>query len=177
MGNIHESSLGEYKDVMGRPRTQSLFYEYRTENYTPIFTLKPYNHTVKGVTYPSLKLIYMDLVIFPEEGEYNFAMQVFGEDGWTHWMKLIGNQLLYVNVFQGWREELEVRYRSRAIQDLIDASGVSVSASKYVAEKGWEKKAGRPTKESVAGERRIAAGITAATQDEYDRLQEEGLLN
>ena len=49
-----------------------------------------------------------------------------------------------------------------------DAKGVS--AAKYLAEKGYQKKAGRPSKEEVAREIKIAAGVKQELQDDMERI-------
>ena len=33
-------------------------------------------------------VIYLELADFPEDGEYDFAIAVFGPEGWHHWKKI-----------------------------------------------------------------------------------------
>lgn len=173
--------MNSFKDSMGRFLTYSLFWEFRRENDKPIFTIKSRDIERDGVEYPSLKRFYMSLATFPEDGEYDFATSVFGEDeGWEHWQKLLSNRQLYSDYFSKWREELEIKRRAEAIKELTKASrqgSKGVSAAKYIAEKGWQKRAGRPSKDEINRERKIAAGIHSETMEDIERLKEEGLLN
>ncbi|MNJ80422.1 hypothetical protein D3C77_788000 [compost metagenome] len=65
-----------------------------------------------------------------------------------------------------WREELELKVRSQAIRDmqsLCASENGNFSAAKFLADRGWEKRApGRPTKLDKEKEDRLA-----------DRLSEE----
>lgn len=177
---MFDPSTATFKDANGRFLTQALFWEYRNDSYKPLFTLKPYDHEVDGVLYPSLKLIYMELADFPEDGEYDFAIAVFGPEGWTQWQKIVANKLLFKGIISEWRTELEVKRKAEAIKAIAQGAripGKGFSAAKYLAEKGWEKRAGRPSKEEVERTKKIHAGIESETQEELDRLRDEGLLN
>ena len=72
--------------------------------------------------------------------------------GWDHWMKLNGNQQLKKH-FDKWRVELELSIRSAAIKSIIDTASDSdkgFQASKWLADRGWDKRAaGRPSKKEI----------------------------
>jgi hypothetical protein len=150
-------------DEKGRILTTSLFLEVNYDTKVALYTLKDYDHTYQGVTYPSLGKLFIEC---EDPTEYSFAKKYLGS--WAQWKRMLENKFLaeYIN---SWREELEVRLRSQAVQNMIDMASSedgNFSAAKYVAEYGWEKrKAGRPSKEEVqrhlAAEERIASDFNS----------------
>lgn len=164
----------EMKDAQGRFRTLSLFWEYRkpevAAKYPPLFTIKEYDHTVDGVTYLSLKKLYMDYDHVPGF-EYEFAMDVFG--CWEHWQRLCSEGEAK-KLIADWRAELEIKLKSQSIAAMIRASkdndAKGVAAAKYLAEKGYELKRGRPSKEEVEREKKIAAGVRDTLDSDMERL-------
>ena len=153
---------------MGRWRTQSLFWEIRSENLEPLFTLKDYDHEVDGVVYPSLKLIYMSYL---DTTEYEFAIEVFGS--WKAWQKISSNQDLKVFIDE-WRAEMEVKIRSLALRSLLETArnegSKGTAAAKYITEKGWEKTKGKSSREEVEREKKIQSMITDDIRDDAERL-------
>jgi hypothetical protein len=160
------------KDRQGRHRTQSLFWETRSDEkgYVPLFTRKDYDHTVAGVTYPSLKKIYLSYDHIPEF-EYEFAMDIFGS--WDHWDGL-ANDSIFKKEIRVWRQELEIKLKAQAIRGVISASrsddAKGVQAMRYLADKGYAPKRGRPSKEEVERERKIAAGVKDDLAEDMARL-------
>lgn len=164
------------KDEMGRFRTVSLFWENRRneDKYPPIFTTKPYDHTVDGKTYPSLKLIYMEYEHIPEF-EYDFAMDVFGS--WDQWQQLC-NKSIIRNIFKEWREELEIKLRARGVKQMITMSlendSKGLQAAKYLSDKGWvqsEKKTrGRPSKDEIKRIQKEEAAVRDTLSEDMERL-------
>lgn len=158
------------KDKDGRWRTASLFIETNRDNYTPIWTTKDEDVEVDGVMYPSLKKIYFSYDHTPGL-EYDFAIESF--KSWDHWVKLCGSQLRAT--FAEWREELDIKLKANAVRSIIrvakgtDAAGAN--AAKYLAEKGYANKRGRPSKEEVARERKVAAGVEKELEDDLERMQ------
>ena len=145
-------------DSMGKFRTQSLFLElgYGTE---AIFTLKDQDHTHEGKEYLSLKRLYLE---FEDPTEYEFATTVLL--GWKHWQRMCENKLIRKHI-DDWREELEVKLRSRAILDAIkEARKGHFQAAKWVADRGWSTRgAGRPSKAEIEKQTRINERV----EDEY----------
>lgn len=145
-------------DSMGKLRTQSLFLElgYGAE---AIFTLKDQDHTHEGKEYLSLKRLYLE---FEDPTEYEFATNVLL--GWKHWQRMCENKLIRKHI-DDWRDELEVKLRSRAIIDAIkEARKGHFQAAKWVADRGWSTRgAGRPTKAETERQKKIEERI----DDEY----------
>lgn len=143
-------------DSMGRPLTQTLFLEtaYSSE---AIYTLKEVDHLYEGKVYPSIKRLYLEM---EDPTEYEFATTYFL--GWKHWARICANKLLLKHI-EEWREELELKLRSRAIKQAMQAaatSGGNFQAAKWLADRGWANKgAGRPHKDEVEREARIREKI------------------
>lgn len=162
------------KDKEGRYRTLSLFLETnliqgRRNTYQPLFTLKGYDYEFKGKPLPSLKLIYLSYDHVPGY-EYDFAMDVFGS--WEHWLKLYNAKLLQEHI-DAWRQEMEVKLAAKGMKAMMKASQnpeKGIAAAKYLADRGWKPTKGRPSKEEVERERKIAAGIQAELEDDMERI-------
>lgn len=164
-------------DDMGRFRTTSLFWEENrhdrktsAKNILPFFTTKAFPHTVDGVTYPSLKAVYLSYEHIPGF-EYEFALDVFGS--WDHWTRLTQSSMR--DMFQGWRDELTVKLKSKAIKNIMTAAvqdtAIGINAARYLADEGYvPKKVGRITKEEKAREVKIAANVKENLQEDMARL-------
>ena len=76
--------------------------------------------------------------------------------------------------FEEWAEELEVSIRAQAIRDIVACSTVEnggFTAAKWLADRGWDKKAvGRPTKNEKEREDRIADRIADEFKADIIRL-------
>jgi hypothetical protein len=163
------------KDDMGRYRTQSLFWELRHENdnrYPPIFSLKSYDLVKPEGTYPSLKQIYMAYDHIPNF-EYEFALDVF--NSWDHWTKLANDTIPAIkDEIKTWREELDIKIKAKTLKAMIIASmdndAKGVNAAKYLAEKGYLPKRGRPSKEEVERERKVQAGVNRELESDMERI-------
>lgn len=165
-------------DTLGRFRTASLFVENRryedeerdSPKYPPIFSLKNEDQLVDDKLYPSLKKLYMSYSHVPGF-EYEFAMDVLFS--WDHWMKLTEDAVIRHKIKE-WRSELDIKNKAQAIRSLIEVSKVSdpkgVSAAKYLAEKGYVSRKGRPSKEDVERERKIEAGVRDNLDQDMARL-------
>ena len=158
----------EFKDTEGRWKVGSMFWEHKNDSYTPLFTLKGYDLEKDGVVYPSLKLLYMD---YTDPTEYQFATEVLG--GWDHWTKVSSSYIITEQVAE-WRAEMEVKLRSTAIRAIYDSArsdgSKGIAAAKYIADRGWEKARGRPSKAEIEKERKIQAGINDDLASDSDRI-------
>lgn len=142
----------------------------------PIFTLKDYN-VIKDdgngnlITYWSLKNVYFSYDHIPGF-EYEFAKDVFND--WDHWVKLTESSSIAQDAITAWREELTVRLQAKAFSSLFKTAMFEGSkgtpAARFLADRGWEVKRGRPSKDEVAKERKIAAGVDKMVQEDMDRL-------
>lgn len=107
--------------------------------------------------------------------EYLFATQSKILDGgkpgdkWKHWQFICKSPYCISDV-EIWREELEIKLRAEALQKIIETSRSEkgFQAQKYLADRGWSPKRGRPSKEEVEGEMRKRVAIS----DEVDELYE-----
>ncbi len=154
------------KDSTGRWRTRSLFVELIAKEqlaagFLPIFTLKG------DKKYVDLHEMYIDEA---DPTGYSFALRAFGS--WEHFCVLRELQWFKAH-FTKWEDELEVKMRSDGIKNLIEASkegSRGVSAAKYIAEKGWEKKRGRPSKDEIERERKQQVLIDDELQADAQRI-------
>lgn len=155
-------------DTMGRPLTQSLFLEIGYSQFA-VYTLKEYDYPYKGKHYPSLKKLYLQ-----EEDPTEYAFAEKHLLGWQHWKKLQGNAQIMRHI-QEWREELELKIRSQAIRDMMNlcaSESGNFSAAKFLADRGWDKKAvGRPSKSDKEREDRIAQRVADEFQEDIARLK------
>ena len=158
------------KDSQGRFRTMSLFWEFRQSDFEPLYSIKGYDLEKGDKTFPSLKKMYLAYDHVPGF-EYQFAMDVFGN--WSHWAKLCNISQLRGDIKE-WQEELDIKLKCESMKAMMlaakDNDAKGVSAAKYLAEKGYQKKAGRPSKEEVARETKIAAGVKQELQDDMERI-------
>jgi len=159
------------KDPQGRYRTQSLFYETSSssefsEAYPPLFTTKADDH--KG--FLSLKKIYFSYDHIPGM-EYEFALEVF--NSWDQWIKLSTESILRATIAE-WREELDIRLKANAIKSILatsrEESPRGLQAARYMADRGYQVKRGRPSKAETERERKVAAGVSADLQNDMERL-------
>jgi hypothetical protein len=152
--------------------TTSLFWETRKpdQKHTPIFTTKNHEHVVDGVEYISLKRIYMSYDHVPGL-EYEFALDVF--DNWEHWVYLAENSNLKHKVRE-WREELEIRIKAQAMFTILrqsrDKEKGFQAAKTLVTDEHKEKRRGRPSKEEVERQKKIAAGVNDTLAADMERL-------
>lgn len=154
-------------DSGNRPLTQSLFLELGYSDQA-IYTLKDEDHEYKGKIYHSLKKLYM---AEEDPTEYEFANKYFLN--YRHWMRICDNKQ-FTPYIKEWREEVELRIASQAFRDMVALSaseGGNFSATKWLADKGWNKRqAGRPSKaekeQQIAFETRVVEEFTK----DIDRL-------
>lgn len=154
-----------FRDSIGNFRTQSLFLETNVTDNASLFTLKDDDYEKDGQTYPSLKRIYLS---YDDPTEWQFVEEVFGN--WRHWERICGNQVLLKYITQ-WRNELEIKLRSKGIRSVIGLSKDKESAAKWLAEGKWNPAGrGRPSKDEVERQKRVASGIEQELNDHWTRL-------
>lgn len=160
-------SKDQMYDSTNRPITQSMFLEI---GYTDaaIYTLKEDDYEYNGKIYPSLKKLYL---LTEDPTEYEFAKTYLL--GWRHWLRLCENKVIRKHIDE-WREELEVKLRSKAVMQAIkNANKGGFQAAKWLADKGWDgKRAGRPSKADIEKEKKIAANINQEYAGDVVRLFE-----
>tara|TARA_R100000781_G_scaffold114004_2_gene83788 strand:+ start:476 stop:1009 length:534 start_codon:yes stop_codon:yes gene_type:complete len=160
----HKDSL---KDSRNRYRTMSLFREFYLSEVEPLWTLQ--DEDPQGVL-PSLKKLYMDI---GDPTEYEFALQAFGS--WKHWIKIKSSKNIKVHL-EDWPIELEVKLRSEGIKGVIkeaESGKAKFNAAKFLANADWKastSKRGRPSKEEVERERKIAAKLNSEFSEDAERI-------
>jgi hypothetical protein len=157
----------QLKDEIGNFRTLSLFLETNVTSHTALFTLKDDDYEKDGVQYLSLKRLYLS---YDDPTEWEFVMAVFGN--WRHWQRIIGNKILFSYIEQ-WRDEQEIKLRSKGIKSLVRMSKDKDSAAKWLAEGAWKGKRGRPSKAEIEREKKIQANIVKDLDEHWDRLMKE----
>lgn len=153
-------------DSMGRPITQSLFLEIGYSD-SAIYTLKDNDFDYNGRLLPSIKRLYLECA---DPTEYEFATTYLL--GWGHWQRICENKTVR-RFIDEWRQELEVKLRSRGVKAAIFAANTgNFQASKWLADRGWETRgAGRPSKAEVERETKIQAAITEEFSADVIRMR------
>lgn len=172
-----------FKDSMGRWRTQSLFYEYNgpggwaykdPSNYLlPIYNMKDEDSVGTDPEGNEIRLLSFKR-LFIELGDptwYTQATTLLG--GMKHWQKCLNTRVLS-GLIEECQEELEWKMRSEALKKATQVansdSSQAFNAQKYLAEKGWEPKKGRPTKAQIEKEARIKAKTDQEVHDDMKRV-------
>ena len=156
----------------GRYRTISLFWELRdAEDKQALFTTKPEDIVRDGVEYKSMKKLYFSYEHAPGF-EYDFAIDVLGS--WDHWQKLVNGSKELREMIQGWKDELDIRLKAQGIKAImrhsLDDDPKGLQAAKYLVEKGYAKRAGRPSKEDVERELKSDAKAAKERADDLARI-------
>lgn len=154
------------KTPNGIPLTQGLFLEIGYKDYA-VYTTKDEDYEYKGKVYPSLKKLYLEM---EDIVEYEFATTHLL--GWAHWQRMCANRQL-IKYINEWREELELKLRSRAVKAMRDKVNTEqgINAAKWLAEKGWDKKAvGRPSKQEEEREKRIQERLDIDWAGDLERI-------
>ena len=157
------------RDVRGRPLTQSLFLEFGYNTDYAVFTLREEDYEYKGKTYISLKALYL---AHEDPTEYDFAITHLLN--WNQWKRLTNNKL-FMPYHMEWQDELELKLRSQAVQDIKELSSgdKGFQAAKWLANRGWDtRKAGRPTNEEKEHEANMQTKIDDIYADDVRRLSE-----
>ena len=163
----------KFKNAIGAHLLKPIFFEYdNSEHLYSVYTLKDYDHTVDGVTYPSLRKLYVEM---EDPTEYEFAVKHL--DGWVHWKKLTESSF-FQQYLKEWREELEVRMRAKALNRIkTRATGDtkdSFAADKILLAGGWKtqstEKVGRPTKDKIKEEANKLFMESTEFDEDFKRL-------
>jgi hypothetical protein len=155
-------------------RTSDLFIEYNRSQDPAYWTIKGDDVTINGITYPSLKKIYLS---YEDVMEYDFAVDHF--EDYAHWEVLANSARLKDDVEQ-WRKELVLKLKTRALKGIIrDAVKENkYEANKFLLTNGWidksedGKKRGRPTKQEIKDELQKQALTEKELLEDLNRLKE-----
>lgn len=143
------------KDEKGRYLTQGLFFEVAQNPSNAVFTLdgedknNENNRAVRPLI--SLKKRFLEM---EDPFEYEFATTWLVD--WEHWQRILANKLLFRHINK-WREELEIKIRSAGFQQMLDKASTDndIQAIKYIANRGWDIRSGRPNKSEQEKEARF----------------------
>jgi hypothetical protein len=152
-----------------------IFWEWDDiEKATAIYTLKEFDHKgPDGRVFPSLRRLYIEM---EDPTEYNFATTYLG--GWNHW-QLIRNSNWFQEHIIDWRDELDVKFRAKALANIANKAlnpddKDNLSAAKYILDGKWipqEKlKRGRPSKEKIAEEAQKLIADKTDVADDFKRI-------
>jgi len=166
--NMRAGKNSAYTDSVGRYRTKSLFVEMILKEQLD-HGIKPM-YTLKGRPgYKDMHDIYLEC---DDPTEYTFAIRCFGT--WKHFQYIASHCAWFEKYLVEWREEQEIRMRSSALRTIVEVASTAdpknVTAAKYIADKGYDKKRGRPSKVEVQREKRIQAGIHEDVSSDAKRL-------
>ena len=151
--------------------TKSLFLEESYEDRScVIYTLKDKDHD----GYESLYVLYMAA---NDPTEMKFARECF--EGWEHW-QMVANATWFKPFINRWRDELELRIRSKALANILEEasdrySKVRYEANKYLLSSAWKPardkdSVGRPSKEKIKEEAQKLFEIDQSILLDLERL-------
>ena len=174
---VYSATPDDFKDTMGRWRTNSLFKETNTDEskYTSVFTLA--DEDTDGRI--SMRRIYMDA---NDPTEFLAAKQLFGNlECWTNLCK----SSFFKPHLTKWRAELQRRIQSRAVRVVEEAAkfgkinATQLNAAKWLATQEWEdnkivtnkRPPGRPPKVTDPSEL-LREGLRSdkETEEDLDRI-------
>ncbi len=156
-----------FRDENNRYIVQGLFLEDSYNTNLSVYTLDGEDKTYKGVIYPSLKRLFIEM---GDPKEYLFANTYLYN--WDHWQRMCKNAIVSRHI-EKWREELELSLVSEGVATMIDlaVNEKSYQAAKYLADRGWDKgERGRPTKGEIQGELKRRAEIESSYEDDFKLL-------
>ena len=120
--------------------TQALFFEYRfqtTSDTVAPYCLKMNDHTLKGITYRSMYLIFVSC-----DSEYEAAIKLLGN--YSHWCKL-KECSWFAPYLERWNHEIELREQALAKSKLVSLTERgNVTAARTLLGKQAKAPVGKP---------------------------------
>jgi len=162
-----------FKNASGTWLLKAIFFEMSDSDKSRVlYTLKPEDHEVDGVTYPSLRRLYLEE---SDLSEYYFAEKYFG--GWPHWKRLLSCSW-FVDYLSEIREELRQKLSADATRRLHQIAADpkdrgSLQANRAILDslKPEKSPVGRPTKESIKREADRMFKDQSEIEDDLDRIR------
>lgn len=157
----------EYKDKQGRWHTQALFLEcYKDiKEKKPMYTLRDKEY--KGL--PSIKEAYLSM---EDPTGYRVATECLG--GWEHWKRLTSLAWFKTHLAQ-WEEELEIKLKCKGIRKMMELSegdkAVAKDATKFIVNREWESKRGRPSKAEIERATKINSAVSNEVDSDFKLLK------
>tara|TARA_R110000796_G_scaffold113930_4_gene225655 strand:- start:173 stop:670 length:498 start_codon:yes stop_codon:yes gene_type:complete len=159
-----------YKDDQGRFLTQCLFkenYEHQNLKFPAVFSLRDQDPDSPDQL-PSFKKAFIES---RDITGYKVSQSLLGS--WDHMQKLLRAKW-FLDHYVKWVEELEVMLKAEGllkIQEHAKGEGsTSFQAAKYLSDKGWEPKRGRPTKAEKAKEAAKEKALEDALEEDMSRI-------
>ncbi len=159
-----------FKDKEGRFLTQCLFaenYDCANPKYPAVFSLRDPDPAIKDQL-PSFKRLFIES---EDITGYTVAMEQLGS--WEHMERLLSSKW-FQSYWSRWCDEMEVRLKSKGLLKIKDtAEGDNASAyqaAKYLSDKGWEPKRGRPSKAELAKLTKKEKDLEDAVSDDMSRI-------
>ena len=92
--------------------------------------------------------------------------------GYRHWKAIQASPVMQPYVAE-WKEELEIRLRSKQLKRIAVLSDEGqFQAAKFLMDRGWEKRAaGKPSKEEVVRETRVQSNIAKGFKEDFARIK------
>ncbi len=134
---------------------------------------KPSKELFENGTY-SLEEFHDLFIELEDMTEYEPAIQLV--ESWKEWERLKRDWPRLASHINDWKEELAIKLRSQAsrkIKELSDGDDAkALQAAKWIAEGGWNKRAGagRPTKAQATKEAKEIARAASETREEENRV-------
>lgn len=155
-----------FKDDQGAYLTQSLFLEVGYNKDRAIYTFNDEDKEYKGKVFKSLRKLYLET---EDPTEYVFATRYL--HGWDHWQRIVNNDILLERI-EKWREELEVKLRSKGVRAMLALTDSNATAAKWAVDGLWRTKAGsgRKTAAQKRKEERVQQRVQADTSDDVSRV-------
>jgi hypothetical protein len=161
-----------YKAPQGIWRTQSLFWEtwvrlpIEKRTSDPVFS---FDTSLNGMI--NCRETFMEL---EDHTGYDWAIKYL--HSWEHFEYLLQRDWFAKEV-DNWNRELHAKLKARALKritkiaDLSENEAQALAASKYLAEKGWEKASrGRPSKGELKGEMKRLVEEAERTSEDMQRI-------
>lgn len=142
--------------------TQGLFWEFR---HTTKLEYCPYTLSERD-NYGRISMyrVYMEC-----DSEYEAAMVLL--NSWKHWEALC-NSPWFIKELKKWREEREIREAAIGKKILLEeAEKGNVAAARYLVDNSTKRKAGRPSKDEVEGQKRKEAAINTKVSSLIERMK------
>ena len=165
-----------FRNANGVHLTKALFYEKSGDKANVLYTLKDTDITIGDSCFPSLYKLYMEM---EDITEFEFAERYF--ENWEHWMLLCSLSWFSFRA-ERFRHDLELKLKLQALSHIIAVSRSSTrdayGASKYILEKGYEKKkannVGRPSTEQIHKQAKILVNENSLIDADFDRILNKG---
>jgi hypothetical protein len=158
-------------DYSRTPLTRSLFLEFKGNSVDasekgPYYTIKDQHYK----NYYSAKRLYLDC---EDPTEYLPGMLLLGS--YSHFQYLTGLSF-FRDIVSQWREELEVRLRSKGLRTIIkiagNKDGMGFSAAKWLVDRGWLDTKGRPSKKKIEEEAKKLESLHSEVDEDINRMHE-----